>query len=215
MEEIVLKANRRTVIGKQVNALRRQGKLPAVLYGRHIEATPILLDQKEASRQLEKISSSALIVVDVDGERYYALVRERQRNPMLGSLRHVDFQAVLLTEKVRAKVAIRIIGESPAVETYFGILVTGLEELEVECLPRDLPERVDCDISNLAEIGDSVYVRDLSLPKGVSILDNPDELVVVVTAPVSEVALAEEEAEVVAEAEPEVIERGKREEEVE
>lgn len=215
MEEIVLKANRRTVIGKQVNALRRQGKLPAVLYGRHIEATPILLDQKEASRQLEKISSSALIVVDVDGERYYALVRERQRNPMLGSLRHVDFQAVLLTEKVRAKVAIRIIGESPAVETYFGILVTGLEELEVECLPRDLPERVDCDISNLAEIGDSVYVRDLSLPKGVSILDNPDELVVVITAPVSEVALAEEEAEVVAEAEPEVIERGKREEEVE
>jgi len=215
MEEIVLKASRRTVIGKQVNALRRQGKLPAVLYGRRIEATPILLDQKEASRQLEKISSSALIVVDVDGERHYALVREKQRNPMLGSLRHVDFQAVLLTEKVRAKVAIRIIGESPAVEMYFGILVTGLEELEVECLPRDLPERVDCDISNLAEIGDSVYVRDLSLPKGVNILDNPDELVVVVTAPVSEVALAEEEAEVVAEAEPEVIERGKREEEVE
>jgi large subunit ribosomal protein L25 len=96
----------------------------------------------------------------------------------------VDFQAVSLTEKVRAKVAIHIVGESPAVENYFGIMVTGLEELEVECLRRDLPERVDCDISGLVEIGDSVFVRDLSLPKGVSVLDNPDELVVVVTAPV-------------------------------
>jgi large subunit ribosomal protein L25 len=112
MEEIVIKASRRNVIGKQVKALRRSGQLPAVLYGRHVDSIPISLDMKEASRALDKISSSALIVIEVDGKRHYALVRERQRNPIFGSFRHIVFQAVYLTESVRANVSIRLVGES-------------------------------------------------------------------------------------------------------
>jgi large subunit ribosomal protein L25 len=214
MDEVVLQASRRTITGKQVNALRRAGKLPAVIYGRHIEAVPIELDLKESSRILERYSASALIVIDLDGERHYTLVREKQRNPLLGTLRHIDFQAVSLTEKVRADVRIILTGESPAVENYYGILVQNLESLEIEALPRDLPERIEVDVSVLKEIGDSLLVHDLSLPGEIEVLTDLDEAVVLVTAPVSE-EVAEEEEALEGEAEPEVIERGRREEEEE
>jgi large subunit ribosomal protein L25 len=215
MDEIQLKASKREIVGKQVNALRREGKLPAVIYGRRLASFPIWLDMKEASRIIDRVSSSALISLNVDGDNHYVLIREKQRNPLLGTLRHVDFQAVSLTEKVRASVRIVPTGEAPAVDAYFGILVYSLEQLEVECLPRDLPERIEVDISGLSEISDAIHVRDLVLPSAVQVLSDPDEMVVVVTAPVIEaVPEAEEEAPVEA-AEPELIERGRREEEEE
>ena len=216
MEEIVLEANRRKVVGKQVNSLRRAGRLPAILYGRHIDSLPIVLDAKTASRVLEGLSPSALVVLEVDGERHYALVREKQRNVIRGTLRHVDFQAVSLEEKVRASVAIDLVGESPAVENFIGILVTNVEQLEVESLPRELPERIEVDVSGLKEIGDAIYVRELNLSEAVTVMAEPDDVIVVVTQPEAELVEEEEEEEVeevYAEgAEPEVIERGKREE---
>jgi large subunit ribosomal protein L25 len=213
MDEVVLQASRRDVIGKQVNALRRTGKLPAIIYGRHIEAVPITLDLKESSRILDRLSPSALIVIDLDGERHYTLVREKQRNPLLGTLRHIDFQAVSLTETVRTNVSIHLTGEAPAVENFFGILVQSLDNLEIEALPRNLPERIEVDVSGLNEIGDSLLVRDLSLPGGIDVLTDLDETVVSVTAPAAEEALEEEEEAEEGAAEPEVIERGRREEE--
>lgn len=214
MEEITLKASKRIVTGKQVKALRREGLLPAVVYGRRIESIPISLDMREASRILEKAASSALIVLDVDGEQYYTLVREKQRNPVLGTFRHIDFQAVSLTEKVRANVAIQLIGEAPAVDMYFGILVSNLEQLSVESLPKNLPERIEVDLGSLQEIGDAIFVRDLTLPKGVEVLDDPNEIVVVVTASVQEEEIEAEEA-AIEPSEPELVERSKREEEEE
>jgi large subunit ribosomal protein L25 len=213
VEEIVLEAERRAVIGKQVKALRRAGKLPAIIYGRKLEPMPIMLDQKEASRVIERASGSALIVVQLDGEKHYTLVREKQRNPILGTLRHIDFQAVSLTEKVRANVPLHFTGEAPAVENYFGVVVTNIEQVEVECLPRDLPERFEIDLSSLEEIGDVIHVGELVTQKGVVVLDDPETIVVLVTAPISEAELEEEEAEAVAGEEPEVIEKGKKEEE--
>lgn len=215
MEEIKLNASKREIIGKQVKALRRQGKLPAVVYGRRISAFPISLDMKEASRIIDRAASSALITLDVDGENYYVLIREKQRNPVLGTLRHVDFQAVLLTDKVRASVALASTGEAPAVDAYFGILVYSLEQLEVECLPRDLPESIEIDLSALKEIGDAIHVRDVVLPSRIEVLNDPDEMVVVVTAPVVEAVVEAGEEIAVEGVEPEVIERGKREEEEE
>jgi large subunit ribosomal protein L25 len=214
MEEVVVKADRRTVVGKQVSALRRAGKLPAVLYGRHIDPMPISLDLKESTRILDRLSPSALILIKMDGEQHYALVRDKQRNLLLGSLRHVDFLAVSLTEKVRSSVSIQLTGESPAVEELSGILVLNIEELEVEALPRDLPERIVVDISGLKEIGDTIFVREISLPAGIEVLSDPDEAVVLVTQPVIEEEIEEEKVEE-GEAEPEVIEKGRREEEEE
>jgi len=211
MEEIVLQAEKREVVGKQVKALRRAGKLPAVLYGPHISSQAIMLDFREANRVLPSLTSSQLIVIDVDGEKHTTLIKEKQRHPVRGTIQHVDFRAVSMTEKLRANVVIELVGESPAVKEYNGVVVTGQEALEVECLPKDLPERIIVDISILAKIGDSIHVSDVKAPENVQILTNPTEMVVLVTAPA-----AEEVVEVVEEAaaeEPEVIERGKKEEE--
>jgi len=212
MEEIVLNAKRREVVGKQVKALRREGRLPAILYGRHLSPILISLDMRNVSRVLPTITSSHLVVVDVDGEKHTTLVRERQRHPVTGSLLHVDFQVLSMTEKLRTTVVIVLEGDAPAAKNYNGVLVTGQTELEVECLPGDLPERIRVDISRLTEIGNAIHVRDLVLPAAVEVLTDPDELVVLITAPA-----AEEKEEVIAVAEgapePEIIEKGKKEEE--
>ncbi len=213
MEEIVLKAEGREVIGKQVRALRRAGLLPAVLYGHHIQPIAISLDHREASRILPHVSSSQLIQVEVGGERYPALVREKQRHPITSSLLHVDFQTVSMTEKLRAMVRIELTGDAPAVKNFNGVLVTGQEELEVECLPGDLINRIVVDISVLTDIGNSLHVSDLPVPSTIHVLTDADELVVLVTAPAVEEKFEAAEAVTPAAIEPEVVERGKKEEE--
>jgi large subunit ribosomal protein L25 len=213
MEEIVFEVNRREVIGKKVKQLRRDGKLPAVVYGRNIDPISISLEYQEASKILDSINPSALVVLDIEGERHYTLVRDKQRNPVRRSIIHVDFQAVSLTETVRADVTINLIGEAPAIETYLGILVPSLEQLSIECLATNLPESVEVDISGLTEIGDSLLVRDLTAPEGVEILNDPEDVVVVVIAQAAEeVEEVEEELELEEGLEPEVLEGGKREE---
>jgi len=214
MEEIVLQAKKREKIGKKVKALRREGGLPAIIYGGSINPIPITLDAHSAGRVLSGITSSHMIAVNVDGELLNVLVRERQREPILGSLLHVDFLAVSLTEKLRANVMVELVGDAPAVKDYSFILVSGVEALEVESLPQNLPERVTVDISNLKEIGDAIYVRDISLPSDVEVLTDLDEMVALVTAPAAEEKEeAEEEEAEYGEEGPEVIERGKAEEE--
>jgi large subunit ribosomal protein L25 len=213
MEKIVLKAQHRDVIGKQVKALRRMGRLPAVLYGRSIQPISVSFDFREANRILPGITSSHLIVIDVDGEEHPALVREKQFHPVQGKLVHVDFMVVSMTEKLRANVSIHLEGEAPALTDLNGVLVSGIEEIEVECLPSDLPERINVDISSLNEIGSAIYVRDLHLPSELRVLTEGDEMIVLITA---QEAVEEEVVEKVeAEVEPEVIERGKKEEEEE
>jgi large subunit ribosomal protein L25 len=210
MEKVVINAQPRDVIGKQVRALRRAGLLPAVIYGHHIAPIAISLNFHDTSMMLPRVSSSQLVDVDVNGKKHTVLVRERQRNPVSGDLLHVDFQAVSLTEKLRVNVGLQFKGEAPAVKMFDGIVVTSLETVEVECLPGDLPNHLEIDLSVLGQIGDAVYVRDIPLPPKVQVLDDLDEVVVIVTAPISEAALAAEE---MAAAEPEVIEKGKKEEE--
>lgn len=209
MAEFVFKARPRSIVGKQVKALRRQGLLPAVLYGRNFNPIPVVLDYREASRVLPHITSSQLVVIDLDGKQHHALVREKQRHPVMGSLLHVDFNVVSMTEKLRAFVSLHLVGESPAVEEFNGILVSGVEELEVECLPADLPDHINVDISALKHIGDAIHVRDVVLSDKIEVLTDPDEIVAVVTGPEGE----EEVVSVEEGVEPEVIERGKKKEE--
>ena len=209
MEEVVLKASHRKVIGKQVRAIRREGSLPAVLYGRKFKPIPVTLDMREANRILPRVTSSQLAIIELEGEQHNTLVREKQRHPVQGTLIHVDFNVVSMTEKLHANVLIHLFGESPAVKDFNASLVTGVEEIEVECLPQYLPDRLELDISMLKNIGDAIHVKEIKLPEQVQILTDPEEIIVVATAP------AAEEVEEVAEeaAEPEVIERGKKEEE--
>ena len=213
MERVVLKASKREVSGKQVKALRRSGLLPAVIYGRHVEAIAISLDAHTASLALAKLTSSSLVTIDVGGKQYPSLVREKQRNYVKGTLLHVDFLAVDLTEKIRTNVRIELTGVSPAVKDLNAVLVNNLSTLEVECLPTDLPERFIVDISVLKQVGDGFRVSDLKVADNVRILTDPEEMIVVTTFAKAEEEVAPVAAEGAVVEEPEVIEKGKKEEE--
>jgi large subunit ribosomal protein L25 len=215
MEKVIIKATKRSVTGKQVRALRRAGELPGIIYGHNVEPINISMNAHDASLALSRITASSLVNIDLNGKEYPTLVREKQRNPVKNVYVHVDFQVVSLTEKIRTKVGIQITGLSPAVKDFNAVLVTGLDEVEVECFPQDLPERIVVDVSSLGMIGDGLYIRDIVLSDKVKILNEANEMLVLATA-----AKEEEVEEVTAEveaveegAEPEVIEKGKKEEE--
>jgi large subunit ribosomal protein L25 len=217
MEKVVLNATKRDVVGKQVKALRREGKLPAVIYGRHTEPININLDAHSASLALGKLTSSSLVTISVDGTEYPTLVREKQRDYIKNRLLHVDFLAVSMTELLRTSVNVRFIGVSLAVKDYNAVLVKNLEQLEVECLPTDLPEAIDVDISALKRPGEGIRVRDVQISDKVRILNDSDTMVAVATfAKVEEEGAGVPGAEGVTptSTEPELsVERGKKEDE--
>lgn len=212
MEQLELKSSPRTVIGKQVKALRREGVVPIVMYGSNVEATALQANSKELARVLRQAGGSRLISVNTGQGAHMALAREVQREPISGKILHVDFLAVSMTEVITVEVPLVHAGKSPAVKRGEGVLVSGLDTIEIECLPGDLIDDVSVNIESLNEVGDALYVRDLQVPSTITILTDPDEMVVRVTY------LAAEEAEPTAEAaaeeiEPEVITKGKAEEE--
>ncbi len=211
MEKTIIEATRRTITGKKVGVLRREGKLPGVIYGHNVASTPILMEQRETSRILASLSQSHIVTILLEGVEHAALVREKQKDYLRNSLKHVDFQVVSLSEKIRTMVTVDVVGFSTAVKNFNGVVVHETSEVEVEALPQNLPEHFVVDISNLENIGDAIYVRDLEIPEGVEMLTDLGEVVVVITGGAEEIAEEVEEGA----AEPELIERGKKEAEAE
>jgi large subunit ribosomal protein L25 len=218
MEKVVLDAEKRTLTGKQVSKLRREGKIPAVIYGRDYEATPITLDLRNTTNTLAKVSSSTILTVVLDGKEQPTLIREIQKNFIRNEILHIDFLAVSSKEKLRTAVSIVLVGEAPVLDEFDALLVNGIEHIEVECYPQDLPESIEVDLSVLKELGDAIYVKDIATPANVEFLTDGEELVVIANAQKEEAVEEEEElAEGEGEggSEPEVIEHGKKEEEEE
>lgn len=212
MESHKLKAQARSVVGKRVGALRREGILPAILYGAGVSPQPIQLDALEARKALAHVSAATLLDLEIGDEVHKVLVREMQRDVIRRDLRHVDFLKVAMDVAIRTEVPVELVGEAPAVKVMGGVLVSSLDEIEVEALPSDLPDRVTVDLSVLKNVDDAITVGDLFLGKGVKVLTDPDEVVAHVIYQAAEEV--EEVPEAVAlEAEPEVIERARREEE--
>lgn len=211
MEKVVLKATRRSVLGKQVSKLRREGQLPGVIYGHHLEPTPISLEAHNAGLVIPHLTSSSVVNIELEDKLIPALVREKQKNYIKNTYTHIDFQAISLTETIRAKVSLHFHGLAPAIKEFSAAIVNNMDSVEVEALPSDLPERFEVDLSVLTKLGDAVHVRDLVIPAGVTLLTPVDEIIAVATATHEE---APEEVTPAAEvAEPEVIEKGKKEEE--
>ena len=215
MENRVLSAQPRKMKGKQVGALRRSGKLPGILYGRGTEPIAVEMEAIEATRVLEVASASTLLDLELNGETHKVLVREVQRHPLRRTMDHADLMKVALDVAIRTTVPIELTGEATAVKTFGGVLVTGISEIEVEALPADLPSRVIVELEPLATMEARITVGDLFLGKGVRVLSDPQAVVARVIYQVEE-KLEEEVAPVAAvPAEPEIIGRGKKEEEVE
>ncbi|MEA2009024.1 MAG: 50S ribosomal protein L25 [Chloroflexota bacterium] len=217
MKKIIMKADYREVIGKKVKVLRREGKLPAVIYGGEIEPTPIVLDTKETRLTLAKIGANTLVTIKVGKEEHLALVREVQRTVIKRNLLHVDFQAVSLSEMISSTVPVVVEGVAPAISDFNALLVTELSELDIEAQAQHLPDTIRVDVSDLAEIGDNILVQDLKISDKVQVLNNPDDIVIVVAAPtLLEIETVEEELELFDELEePEVLADGEDEAEAE
>ncbi|QQG45375.1 MAG: 50S ribosomal protein L25/general stress protein Ctc [Candidatus Sungiibacteriota bacterium] len=185
-----LKAQPRTELGKKVKALRRAGFLPAVVYGEKVKSQPIAVPYKDFEKVYREAGESTLIKLDVDGKSHNVLIHDIKNDPLKGIPLHADFYAVRMDKEIRTKVSIEFFGESPAVKNEGGILVRVMQELEVEALPQDLPRELRIDLSGLAAFGSKLFVKDIPTPKGVKILAEPDEVVVLIEAPRSEEELA-------------------------
>lgn len=216
MEKVILEAENRERIGKKVKYVRREGKIPAIIYGKDFDATPIALDLRNTTNTLSKVSSSTILTIKIGDKELPTLVRDIQKDFIKNQILHIDFLAVSATETLRTTVSITVTGEAPVLKEFDALMVTGVEGIEVECLPQDLPESIEVDVSGIVELGQAIYVKDIVVPSGVQFLTDPEELVIVASAIKEEVI--EEPAEEVleeaeGEAEPEVIEHGKKEEE--
>jgi large subunit ribosomal protein L25 len=217
MEKVLIKAEKRTITGKKVKNIRLAGKVPAVIYGGKLKSLPISLDKRDTTNTLNKVSGSTILTIDIEGEEHAALVREIQQDYIKGELLHVDFLAVSLKEKLRTNVSVSLVGEAPVLEEYSALIVSGLDQIEVECFPQDLPEVIEVDISILEELGAAIYLKDIPTIENVEYLSDPEDLIAVASAIKEEVEEVVEEEELLEEveegAEPEVIEHGKKEDE--
>lgn len=181
---------------KKPGALRREGVVPGVLYGRRFEPTNLQFAYQMLERVVSQVGSSNFVGVEIDGgERYDALFREVQRDPVTGRILHVDLYRVRADEKLRSAVPLSLVGDSPAVEDG-GVVAQLIDTLEVECFPRDLPQSIEVDLSRLVDLPSHLSVADISVPEGVTVLTDDATVLVQVSVPR---AMAVEEAEEVEE----------------
>jgi large subunit ribosomal protein L25 len=213
-EDIRLFAQKRSVIGKKVKTLRREGKLPAVMYGKNFDPVPIVLDLAETTLALRGTSQATLFQIEVDGEDSPAFIRDAQYDRIKRELIHIDFLKVSMTETLTAMVPVNLVGEAP-VTSDGAIIMTDSETIEIEALPSDIPESIDVDLTRLVEVGDSISAGELDFGDKVTLISDPDMTIVVAVYGTQEEPEEEEVEEEFEGAEPEVIERGKREDEEE
>ncbi|MFH0768117.1 MAG: 50S ribosomal protein L25 [Chloroflexota bacterium] len=199
MSQIELKLTDRDILGKKVSELRRQGITPAHLYGHGIESVALQCDTNKLKRVLVQAGRTALITLAVndEGEPRTAVVREVQIEPVTGTLLHVDFYQVRMAEKLKMEVPVVLIGEAPILKSE--MVVQELNNLTVECLPADIPARLEVDISSLTVEGQVIRVKDITLEKDITILNDAELMVARVIARPIEKIEEKEVTKVVAE----------------
>lgn len=189
-----------------LNQMKRKDFVPGIIYGQGQEAVPIFMVNRELTRILEKHGSNGLFALEMEGETQpaMALIKEVQKHPISGKVIHVDFQTVNMNEKIHGTVAVHLHGEG-AVIARGGILQAGAKEVDVTCMPKDLPESFVVDISEM-DIGQKVVVGDLTIPAGVEITSDPDIIIATILAPSRAAVETQEESEGEAEAEAQAAE---------
>lgn len=181
-----LTVQKREKLGRGVKALRNQGLVPAELYGRGLENLHLSVPLKEFRKVFKTAGENTVVQVLLDGKKHPVLIQDVSYNPVTDEMESVDLYQVRMDEKLKVKVPVEFVGVAPAVKEKNGLLVKSLQELEVEALPADIPHHFEVDISKIADIGQSLYVKDLAVPAGVKVLVNPETVVVTVTAKVTE-----------------------------
>src|SRR5437870_13399077 len=205
-KQVKLKAEPRASVGRSaVRKLKARGVIPAIIYGGKDKPQPLQVSARDINAMMSHASGeNVLVELEIAGEKSNrtALVQEIQHSPVGGDILHIDFHAISMDETIQAEVPLEPSGVPNGVKNFGGLLEQSLRSLAVECLPRDLPDRVTVDVSGL-NIGDSIHVRDIQLPTGVAAKVQPELTAFSVLAPVVEEEPAVAEAE--AAAGPEVI----------
>lgn len=176
---ITLKVSERTERGKQLSKLRQDGVLPAVVYGPKEGTVAIKLDAKEFEKIFKEAGESSVMVLSGAGEDKEVLVQDVAYDVLKGNIEHVDFYAIEKGKEVTVNVPLEFTGEAPAIKLG-GSLTKALHEIEVTCKPADLPHEIVVDVSSLATFEDHIRVKDLNIPAGVKISNDPEEMVAVV-----------------------------------
>ncbi len=214
---LVIKAEKRENFGKNASrVVRREGRVPAILYGAGLDNVALTLDKKDMFSILKsETGENTLFVVSFDSEKKDAMIKELQINPVSDELLHVDLIQIVMDKMIRVAVPVVLIGEAVGVKTEGGFVDFSSREIEVECLPKDIPESIEVDIEEL-HLHQSVKVEDISAPEGTVITSDSEMVLVLIQAPAKEEepeVEEEEEEEVMAEGEePEVIKKDKDEE---
>lgn len=211
MERFNITAELRADIGIKgtLKNLRKNGKIPAVIYGGDGATVTLLVTEKEISSILR--TSNAVIKIKYGDKEDTVIVKEIQRNVVTDKLLHIDFQRILMTEKIKVKVPVKLTGEAYGIKVQAGILEYSMREINVQCLPTEIPKEIEVDITEL-HIGSGVRIKDLHTEK-VEVLDDPNQIVVSIVAAKEEVVEPVAATEVAGPAEPEVIGKGKKPEE--
>lgn len=189
-----LKTESRGVFGKKIKSNRTEGKLPAVLYGKGIETSPLFVSLKDFKKIWKEAGESTIINLEIDGDKKptSVIIHEVATDPVKDEPLHVDFYKVEMNKPIKAMIPLVFEGVAPAVKELGAMLVKVLREVEVEALPKNLPHEIKVNISKLAEIGSHITAGDLELPESVKILSKPEEIVAIAEMPKEE--KAEEEA---------------------
>ncbi|MEZ4666837.1 MAG: 50S ribosomal protein L25 [Anaerolineae bacterium] len=214
-ESFVIEAQTRTIVGKKVSQLRRQGLVPITVYGPKTQPMNLQVPYRPLQIALLKAGGTNLIDLQVSGQSTPVVAREVQRDILRNDITHVDFFAVDMDAKISIDVPIHFINESPAVASRIGILLTGPTVLTIETLPSHLINQIEVDLAKLVAIGDSVHVRDLNLGTEIEILNDPDEMIARIIQPAAAASEEAEAAEAEGTAEVEIIKKGKADEEEE
>lgn len=184
-ERVIIKAAPRTIVGKKVAQLRRQGRLPANVYGRGIASQAIDLDAREFSRTIKSAGLRAMIQLDVEGEAAprYVILRGLERKGGTGDPMHIDFFQVDPEQPITANVPLRFTGEAPAVRDLAGTLLSNIDVISVRCKPLDIPDGFTVDLGGLKSFDISIKVGDLEAMAGVEIVTEPGIVIATVNAP--------------------------------
>ena len=184
-ERVVIKAAARTIVGKKVAQLRRQGRLPANVYGRGISSQAVDIDAREFGRTIKQAGLRAMIQLDVEGEKAprYVILRGIERKGGTGDPIHVDFFQVDPSKPIQANVPVRLVGEAPAVRDLAGTLLQSLDQVSIRCLPLAIPDAIEADAGILKGFDVTLTVADIVAPEGIEILTDPGINIAVVNPP--------------------------------
>jgi large subunit ribosomal protein L25 len=191
MNRITLDAKERTVVGKKVRFMRRTGVIPVNVFGHNVSSLALEIEEAALERALARAGTNALLNLSIvgGGEPHPVLIRSYQRRAVTGKLLHVDLYQVSMTEKLRTHVPVVVVGIAPGV-ALGGVLLKNVDALDIECLPADLVSSIEVDVSELAEVNQSILVGTLKVPQGITVLTNPETLVVKIMAPEKEEEVA-------------------------